>query len=153
MAYVDFQDVGGGSATRQPSPVEIAREPTPRSNDLLTTMEWVIVEMARKDAKSSLRRPGPITILLRIVLSQPNPMLTDPRLEALRRIAVLTWQRGYSIPSHEVRTFLDAGFTAWQYETIANYIGDRRIKSPRNTRHDGYKSAAANHLAALLADG
>ena len=61
--------------------------------------------------------------MLRALLKQRNPQLADARLEALRRVAVLSWQHGYAIASHEVKAFLAAGFTARQYETVVDGIG------------------------------
>ena len=98
----------------------------------LTGLEWSVVALARKDALSSLRRPGRMASALGALFRQPhNPMLADERLEALRRIAVLTWHHGYTVPSHELAAFLRAGFTADQYETLADSIGAARQATPR----------------------
>ena len=51
-----------------------------------------------------------------------NRMLADDRLEALRRIAVLGWHHGYSVPSHEVARFLRAGYSHGQYELMMDSI-------------------------------
>ena len=61
-----------------------------------------------------------------------DPELADPRLEALRRMAVLTWHFGFTVHGDDVAEFLSAGFTPDQYELMAGSInsvlaGTRRI--------------------------
>jgi hypothetical protein len=58
--------------------------------------------------------------------SRPNPRLADQRLEALRRVAVLGWHYGYTIPTEELRAFLAAGFSLDQYELVQDSIGRAR---------------------------
>ena len=55
-------------------------------------------------------------------------------LEALRRIAVLSWHHGYSVPSNEVRAFLAAGYTPDQYELMVDSIGTALAGSRRAAR-------------------
>lgn len=126
MAYLAFHDADGiavGSFADRPRPVAAPVA------DGLTALEWSVVTIARTDSLSSLRRPGLLTRLVRVMLQSRKTMLADPRLEALRRIAVLTWRHGYTIASDEVRAFLAAGFTPGQYETMANAIGAARAKA------------------------
>ena len=133
MAYIAFQDLGGGSAARQSYRMVPALDPVPSGSDGLTALEWSVVAIARKDGRASLRRPGPVSTLLRTLFSRPNAMLADAKLEALRRMAVLTWQHGYTVPSGEVLAFLKAGFTSGQYETLVDRISAARV-IPRKTR-------------------
>ena len=52
--------------------------------------------------------------------------LADPKLEALRRVAVYAWRRGYALPQVEIDRFVEAGFTIEQAETlVASVTGDR----------------------------
>ena len=146
MAYIAFQDCNDVAA-RQPWRTAPVADPASSGTDRLSELEWLVVAIARKDGRASLRRPGRVTTALRALFSRPNPMLTDPRLEALRRIAVLTWQRGYSVPPHEVRAFFAAGFTTGQYETLADHIGAVRIGPPDTVRLDGSRSATADGIA------
>jgi len=96
----------------------------------LTGLEWSVVALARKDALSSLRRPGRMASALGALFRQPhNPMLADERLEALRRIAVFAWHYGYTIPSAELTRFLNAGFSPAQYELMTDSIGVARRKT------------------------
>lgn len=128
MAYVDFQDLGGAMAAGHAGPTP---DPVPAGSDSLTALEWSVVAMARRDGRTSLRRPDRISTAWRALSRQPNPRLADGRLEALRRMAVLTWRDGYTVPSREVRTFLDAGFTPGQYETMVDRISAARMTPPR----------------------
>jgi alkylhydroperoxidase family enzyme len=57
-----------------------------------------------------------------VLFSDTNPPLADPRLEALRRLAVLCWHDGPAVPSHEVLALLDAGFTSEQHVAIKEHI-------------------------------
>ena len=58
--------------------------------------------------------------------SRRNPDLADPRLEALRRLAVIAWHRGYAIATAEIRAFKQAGFTMAQYELVLASISRGR---------------------------
>ena len=48
--------------------------------------------------------------------------LADPKLEALRRMAVHSWRGGYAVPPQEVRAFREAGWSAEQYELLVDSI-------------------------------
>lgn len=63
-----------------------------------------------------------------------NPKLADPKLEALRRLAVLTWHHGYRVAESAVRAFVAAGFTLQQYELLAGSIVSARVKRRSNSR-------------------
>jgi hypothetical protein len=52
----------------------------------------------------------------------------------LRRIAVLSWYRGFSVAPAEVRAFLAAGFTLDQYEALLFRINAIRTNLPRSFR-------------------
>ncbi len=126
MAYIDFTGELAPAA-----PVTTPRaDPLPGEDTRLSALEWSVVALARRDRLSSLNAPGRMSIALGKVFGtrRHNPHLADPRLEALRRIAVFTWHRGFSIPSSEVKAFLRAGFTPGQYETLATSIGETRSR-------------------------
>ena len=131
MAYLAFQDLGGAAGVRYAYHGEPTLAPAAAGNDRLTALEWSVVAMARKDGRGSLRRPGRVSTAIRTLFNQPNPMLADERLEALRRMAVLTWQDGYTVPTREVRAFLRAGFTPGQYETMVDSISAAKVIPPR----------------------
>ncbi len=134
MAYLAFQEIGGAAVARSmtaPAAVLPMHDPVVSLRDRLSALEWSVVTVARRDRLSTLERPGRIGRLIRALFKQPNPFLADDRLEALRRIAVLTWHYGYTVPSHELTAFLRAGFTTDQYETVADSIGAARQAAQR----------------------
>lgn len=122
MAYLmlDHSDTGAAAAPIGTAAAVDATAPAPAR---LSALEWSVVALARNDRLSSLRRPGRMATAMRAVFRQPNPMLADERLEALRRIAVLGWHYGYTVPTAELKRFLDAGFTTDQYELLMDSIG------------------------------
>ena len=97
----------------------------------LSALEWSIVAMAERDRFSSLREPGRIVAALGSLFGvrRPNRLAND-RLEALRRIAVLAWHHGYTLPVSEIKAFMKAGFSADQFETLL--VGHRtRIEADK----------------------
>ena len=134
MAYLTFQDLGGGTVLAQDHAMAPTRDVVPATGDRLSGLEWSVVAIARRDRPASLRRPGRMAVALRALFKQPNPKLADERLEALRRMAVLTWQDGYTVPSREVHAFLEAGFTSGQYETLVDSISAAKVIPPRTVR-------------------
>ena len=124
MAYLAFHEFGGMASVCQGSRVAEAETVTDLSPGLLTSLEWSVVSIARNDGRATLRRPGRLTAVLRLLFDQRNPRLADDRLEALRRLAVLVWLAGPDVPSDELRVFLEAGFTREQFETILASVAD-----------------------------
>ena len=93
----------------------------------LSALEWSVVALAQKDRLSSLKRPGPMSLAMgKLFAKRTNPELADPKLEALRRIAVLAWHRGYAIDSHDIHAFMAAGFSLAQYELVLASISRGR---------------------------
>jgi len=137
MAYLAFdmasvaqlRSEAGGGGCRPIADAVPALATVPASS--LTPLEWSVVSLARRDSIGSLDRPGRWGSLLRAWLRSPNPMLADPRLEALRRMAVLTWHYGFTVPTREVADFLAAGFSSDQYEAMAVGIGNAQQSRPR----------------------
>lgn len=126
MAYVDFSG-DPVLAAYLGTDAEIAAP----ARTGLTPLEWSVVALARRDRLSSLRRPGRLAVALGAVFGarRRSPHLADPRLEALRRIAVLSWHRGFSISTRELKAFLSAGFSIDQYETMLASIGVARARA------------------------
>ena len=56
-----------------------------------------------------------------------NRRLADPKLEALRRMAVLTWHHSYSVPKVELQAFFAAGFTTDHYELLGKRIAEVHV--------------------------
>ena len=114
MAYMDFTFARAANA-------RIAAEPATMPARF-SALEWQVVALAERDRPASLRRPGALSTALGALFGGHNPRLADPRLEALRRIAVLSWRRGYSVAPDEVSAFTAAGFTADHYELLLDSI-------------------------------
>ncbi|MEP9400467.1 hypothetical protein [Sphingomonas sp. VNH70] len=120
MAYVDFSGDPERAVVAAASAPQLAAPAPARFSPL----EWSVVALARRDRLSSLASPGRLSTALGKVFAVGgrNPRLADPRLEALRRIAVLSWRRGVTVPAREVEAFLRAGFSAGHYETMLTSI-------------------------------
>ncbi|MBO9623006.1 MAG: hypothetical protein J7500_09880 [Sphingomonas sp.] len=133
MAYMDFAALQG---TATASPANIAWPSRSRAESGLSALEWQVVALAQQDRLSSLEEPGKLSVALGMIFGgqRPNPKLADTRLEALRRIAVLAWHRGYALPRHEIRAFHEAGFTPEQYETLLASISRGRAALNQGTR-------------------
>lgn len=132
MAYVDFSDdtmfaAGGYAAASRAEPV---REVESAELAGLSALEWSVVVLAQRDRMASLARPGRLSMALGSVFGayRTSPHLADPKLEALRRMAVLSWHRGFSVPAAELKAFLRAGFSASQYETLLASISAARMQ-------------------------
>lgn len=140
MAFIAFAEFGGAglAQSRFAAPIAPGSEPicdrTTTEQPRLSALEWLVVAIARRDRLSSLRTPGRMAMALGTLFGNGrNPRLADPRLEALRRIAVLSWRRGYTVPGHEVRAFLAAGYTPEQYELVVDSIS-KGLANERNGR-------------------
>ena len=127
MAYLAFDELAPGMIAA-PAP---RADPLPLPGPLplheaparLSALEWSVVALAARDALSTLREPGRMGEALRTLFGgRHNPRLADPRLEALRRMAVLARHYGYAVPGVDVRDFLHAGFTPAQYELLVDSV-------------------------------
>ena len=132
MAYLTFSELGGAAAAKaiaapavpQPDPVPVAAG--------LSALEWSVVAIAQRETLSSLKRPGRIAMAMGTLFgTRARTPLADPRLEALRRIAVLAWHRGDNLPTSEIKSFLGAGFTTHQFELLLTSIGRGRLAGTR----------------------
>jgi len=133
MAYLMLDD-DRSVVTTAPLPATVitpCADPLPTDAPArLSALEWSVVALARKDRLWSLDKPGRIAKAMAVLFKPPhNHMLADERLEALRRIAVLGWHYGYTIPTEELKRFLHAGFSPAQYELLMDSIGIARLRS------------------------
>jgi hypothetical protein len=95
-----------------------------------SALEWSIIRLSRGDGLSSIRAPGPLLRFTRWLLGRSvNPRLASERLEALRRISVLSWHFGFSVPGEDVADFLSAGFTPDQYELLVSTIRAPQLRT------------------------
>lgn len=96
-----------------PAPAPVAPEPD------FSRLEWSIIRLARVDSLATLHEPGPVQRFFNWLMGRKGSSeLANPKLEALRRIAVLSWHFGFTIPGDEVAAFVAAGFTLEQYELL-----------------------------------
>jgi hypothetical protein len=58
----------------------------------------------------------------RLLARNPNPTLSNPRLESLRRMAVLSWHFGFTVDGQDIADFTRAGFSLEQYELLVTSI-------------------------------
>ena len=134
MAYLNFAETGiaaGRSRTRS-APTSQGPSAQDISAQGFSALEWSVIALARFDRRSSLNKPGRLAIAMAALFgSEPNPTLADPRLEALRRVAVLGWRDGYAIPASELQAFEQAGFSLDQYELLQRSIGRARTQNGR----------------------
>ncbi len=121
MAYLNFAEAGAGLASSFPAP----RRPVETG---FSALEWSVIALARNDSLSTLKQPSRLAQAMGTLLGiWRDPRLADGRLEALRRIAVLAWRRGYAIPPSEILAFEAFAFTDEQYELLqASVSGGRR---------------------------
>ena len=95
-------------------------------------LEWTVIALARRDRISSLSEPGPLARALGGLFGLGRQStLADPRLEALRRLAVHAWHKGYKLPVSEIKNFLKAGFSTGQYETLLASVASKRMERRR----------------------
>jgi len=93
-------------------------------------LEWSIIRLARIDRLWTIRTAGRLRRFWNWFVGRGNPELANPKLEALRRMAVLTWHFGFTIPGEDVSNFISAGFSPDQYELMAGSI-NAALSSPR----------------------
>jgi hypothetical protein len=88
--------------------------------------EWSVVELARRDSIWSLNPDGLIQRLVRIAfgLTFGQP-LANERLEALRRFAVVAWNRT-QVGADWVCQLMAAGFTLADARMVLDYVSRRR---------------------------
>src|SRR5574338_774417 len=85
-------------------------------------LEWSVIRLARIDRLWTIRAAGRLRRFWNWFVGRGNPELANPKLEALRRMAVLTWHYGFTVPGEDVANFISAGFTPDQYELMAGSI-------------------------------
>lgn len=133
MAYLEpLQEMAGTFSSPAPPP----HHDPDQTTIIFSPLEWSIIDIAREDRLSSTRPPTVWGMLAaRIFGEQYNPQLANPKLEALRRMAVLTWHHGYMIAETEIWDFIRAGYSVEHYDLLAKEISfSRNLNSNRNKR-------------------
>lgn len=88
-----------------------------------TPLEWSIIRLSSVDGLSTLREPGRFQRFINWLMGRTGGLeLANPRLEALRRISVLSWHFGFTVPGDDVADFLSAGFSPDQYELLVTSV-------------------------------
>ena len=122
MAYMDFT---GLSATLAPGAASVAPAATTAAR--FSPLEWTTILLARTDGLASLREPGRLSRALGSLFGLgTKTRLSDPALEALRRLAVNAWHYGYALPVSEMAAFLSAGFSNAQLDLALASIAKGR---------------------------
>jgi hypothetical protein len=86
-------------------------------------LEWSVIRLARADSISTLRPAGRISRFFSWLMGRSGgPELANEKLEALRRMAVLSWHYGFTVPGDDVASFISAGFSPDQYELMVRSI-------------------------------
>lgn len=128
MAFLDFSQPMAG-----PAPVASTAQAVAAPTDF-TPQEWQIVALARTDGLRSLQGPGHFVRLRRWIFGEDtNLTLASERLEALRRLAVEAWHRGYAVSLSALAAFRAAGFSTAQLELLLATISAGRHARPRRS--------------------
>ena len=131
------------------SPRFAARAPV-RIEPLLRRVERDVLLASRRDTVSSLDKATPLGRWAgRMLGFQAVNRLADPRLEALRRFAVLLRRRGDRLPAAEQARIVAAGFSPLTVAEIRRLIEAER--TPRRTPWKRRYVAAATLAFAIEA--
>ncbi len=123
MAYLDTRDAFACAV-----PAAAAQMPAAFARG-----EWEVIVLAQRDDLTSLREPGRLArIFAALFGGNPDRRLASPRLEALRRLAVLAWHHGYAVPVSAMKAFKEVGFSPDQLELLLASIAQGRT-SPRGS--------------------
>ncbi|OAN55775.1 hypothetical protein [Sphingobium sp. TCM1] len=128
MAFLDFAQPLAGPQMAVGSSIV-----PPASATDFSAQEWQIVSLARTDGLRSLQGPGRFARLRRWIFGEEtNLALASDRLEALRRLAVEAWHKGYAVSLSGLAAFRAAGFSTAQLELLLATISAGR--TARRTR-------------------
>ena len=125
MAYLDldnlFASPSGGRGTVSSDRIGFS------------ALEWSVIALAKRDPLRSLTRPSRLSRAMGGLFGLgTRSTLADPRLEALRRLAVLAWRRGFALPLAEIDRFLAAGFHEAQIETLVESVTGLHVGRERS---------------------
>ncbi|WP_076068341.1 hypothetical protein [Sphingomonas montana] len=126
MAYLDLDDMfapANRTTVQTPDQVEAGT-----AGAGFRALEWSVIALAKRDTLRSLGEPSRLSRAMGALFGQDAPSrLADPRLEALRRLAVYAWHRGFALPLAEIERFLSAGFVEAQIETLVVSVTGMRV--------------------------
>lgn len=130
MAYLGRIESNGAEAITLPAMPAIAA-----SAAEFTPLEWSVIRLAQGDRLWTIRPAHRVRRLWNWLSGRGNPRLANERLEALRKIAVLSWHFGFTVAGDRVSDFLSAGFSPDHYEMLVNSVrkAQRSRAAPRPT--------------------
>jgi len=132
MAYLDLALHGGPATAHFPF---VPAEPVREAESGFNAREWLVIRLARDDSLSSLREESDFKQFLRKIFGYERKRpLSDPRLEALRRMAVLSWHHRYNVNATDIAEFLSKGYSIDQYDAMLAHMGRERAVSSRRIR-------------------
>jgi hypothetical protein len=126
MAFINFNDAAPQAGFT--STLELSGESRSDPAGTLSAIERRVVELAREDDLGTLRPTRKRGWFARLILG-PAPassMLANEKLEALRRLAVQAWHKGYMLPASALREAHAAGYSEDQISAVVDSIGRSR---------------------------
>src|SRR5215218_5452233 len=117
MAYLARIEPAGTNVIALP-----AMAVSSQSETDFSPLEWSVIRLARIDRLWTIRSPGRIGRFWNWLAGRGNPELANPQLEALRKMAVLSWHYGFTVAGVAVADFISAGFSLAQYELLVSRI-------------------------------
>lgn len=126
MAYLDLRDPIAAAAVSSVAPMPSAAVSSVAGFE---RREWDVIVLAQKDGLSSLQAPTRLSRALAFLFGgSATRRLADPRLETLRRLAVLAWHHGYAVPVSAIKAFKAEGFSPDQLELLLASVSRGRIR-------------------------
>jgi outer membrane protein len=98
----------------------------------LSTIEWMVIALSRHDPLSSLKLPGNASF--RLFGTRTYLPLANPRLEALRRYAILLRFQGHGLAAVEHERICAAGYDPRQVNAIVQLVTSSSTPQPRRHR-------------------
>jgi hypothetical protein len=127
MAFVNFSDAALHAEAR-PASLIAPLAATARPAEVLEILERRVVALARNDRLESLRPQRKRGWFARLVLgpTPPSAMLANEQLEALRRLAVHAWHKGWTLPVSALKDARAAGYSDAKIGAVIDIIGRER---------------------------
>ena len=117
MAYLARIEANEARAMDLPAPPGAVAQASDFS-----TLEWSVIRLSRGDRLWTIRPRGVVRRAFNAMIGRGNPELASERLEALRRMSVLSLHFGFTIDGRDLDDFLAAGFSEDQYELLVNSV-------------------------------
>jgi hypothetical protein len=132
MAYLDIADRIDAGHRRATFLAEASASHAPAA---FTGLEWQVIRMAQTDPLTTLLDETKLARLIPALFGwdQKRP-LANPGLEALRRVAVLSWHHGHNVDAREIEAFVAAGYSTGHYDTLLAHIDQAKQISSKGAR-------------------